>query len=157
LTHLTSSTAQCVKALSCRKIKKSLDILIYGEHTVVVTALNCCKNIGIGIKRTLFKTCLYTPIKHENKKNMINISCIICKFCSLRSGDALLGPCSEENVIACKSTSFPQSNLGRARRYPSRQKMDSPALCATICAIPTADESSHSATGMLHLHSNATC
>jgi len=36
-------------------------------------------------------------------------------------------------------------------RHPSRQKMDSPAVCAS-CAMPTADESSHSAAGMLHPH-----
>jgi len=28
--------------------------------------------------------------------------------------------------------------------------MDSPTACATICAIPTADESNHSPAGMLH-------
>jgi len=50
-------------------------------------------------------------------------------------------------------TSSPQSHLGRVCRYPSRQRLDSP----TSCAIPTADESNHSAKGMLHLHGNATC
>ena len=47
----------------------------------------------------------------------------------------------------------PQSHLGRGHRYPSRQRLDSPASCA----IPTADESNHSATGTLHIHGNATC
>jgi len=38
-----------------------------------------------------------------------------------------------------------QSNLGRAALPPPRQRIDSPA-CAS-CAIPTADESIHSASG----------
>jgi len=37
-------------------------------------------------------------------------------------------------------------------RNPSRQRMESSATCATICAVPTADESNHSATSMLHPH-----
>jgi len=41
------------------------------------------------------------------------------------------------------------------RRHPSRQRMDSPAACAS-CAMPTADESNHSAADMLHLHRSAT-
>jgi len=35
--------------------------------------------------------------------------------------------------------------------------MESPALCGTSSAIPTADESNHSAMGTLHPHGNATC
>jgi len=38
---------------------------------------------------------------------MIDISCIICKCCSLRLGEALLAPVQgilQENVIACKNT-----------------------------------------------------
>ena len=50
------------------------------------------------------------------------------------------------------TTSHPQSHLGRARRYPLRQRMESPASCATSCAIPAADESNHSATGIRHIH-----
>jgi len=56
-----------------------------------------------------------------------------------------------------KETSPPQSHLGRERRYPSRQRMDSPTSCAISCAIPIADESNHSATGTLHPHRSATC
>jgi len=40
-------------------------------------------------------------------------------------------------------TSPPQRHLGRACRYPIRQRMESPTMCATSCAIPTADESNH--------------
>jgi len=47
--------------------------------------------------------------------------------------------------------------LGRAHRYPSLQKMDLPTFCATSCAIPTADESNHSATGTVYPHRIATC
>jgi len=32
------------------------------------------------------------------------------------------------------------------------KRMDSPTGCATICAMPTADKSNHSATGTLHPH-----
>jgi len=38
------------------------------------------------------------------------------------------------------------------RRHFSRQRMDSPAACATIRAMPTADKSNHSAAGTLHPH-----
>jgi len=58
----------------------------------------------------------------------------------------------ESNTLNNKSS---QCHLGRACRYTSRQILDSPASCAASCAIPTADESNHSAT--LHLHGNATC
>jgi len=37
------------------------------------------------------------------------------------------------------------------RRHPARQKMDSPAACAS-CAMPIAVESNHSAAGTLHPH-----
>jgi len=66
--------------------------------------------------------------------------------------------CVRACVCACVrvrlqlSTSPPQSHLGRTRRYPSRQRMDSPASCAANCAVPTADESSHSAARTLHPH-----
>ena len=49
-----------------------------------------------------------------------------------------------------------QSHLGTARRLSSRQRMHSPASCAACCAIPIADESSHSAAGTLHPHRSAT-
>jgi len=39
---------------------------------------------------------------------------------------------------------------------PLQQRMDLPAACAS-CAVPTADESSHSAVGTLHPHRNTTC
>jgi len=48
------------------------------------------------------------------------------------------------------------SNLGRAHCYPSWQRMDTPASCATSCVIPTADESNHSSMGTLHPHHSAT-
>jgi len=35
------------------------------------------------------------------------------------------------------------------------QRMDSSAVCATSCAMPTADEDNHSAAGMLHPHCSA--
>ena len=47
--------------------------------------------------------------------------------------------------------------MGRVRRYPSRQRMDSPASCATNCAVPTADESNHSAVGTQHPHRRVVC
>jgi len=37
-------------------------------------------------------------------------------------------------------------------RHPSQQIMDSPAECATMCAMPTAYETSHLTTSMLHPH-----
>jgi len=40
--------------------------------------------------------------------------------------------------------------LEEPRRHPSRQRMDSPPACATIGAMPTADEPNHSAAGTLH-------
>jgi len=49
-----------------------------------------------------------------------------------------------------------QSNLGRAASLPIIQRMDSSAPCATSCAIPTVDESNHSAAGSLHPHYSAT-
>jgi len=54
-------------------------------------------------------------------------------------------------------TCLPRSHLGRVRRYPSRQRMDSPASCATDGAVPTANESNHSAAATLHPHRSATC
>jgi len=49
-----------------------------------------------------------------------------------------------------------QSNLGRATLPPLMQRMDSSAAFATSCAMPTGDESNHSATDMLHPHCSAT-
>jgi len=37
-------------------------------------------------------------------------------------------------------------------RHPSWQSMHLPAACATICTMPTADESNQSAASMLHPH-----
>jgi len=54
-------------------------------------------------------------------------------------------------------TISPESNLGRAHCYPSWQRMDLPATCATSYTIPTADKCSHSATGTLHPLGNSTC
>jgi len=61
------------------------------------------------------------------------------------------------SIIKTIITSHPLSHLGRACHYPSWQKKDSLASCDTSCAIPTADESNHSAMGTLHQHGNATC
>ena len=36
------------------------------------------------------------------------------------------------------------------------QRMDSPAFCGTSCAMPTADESNHSAAGTTHPHNYST-
>jgi len=55
------------------------------------------------------------------------------------------------------TTSPPQSHLGEARRHPSQQRMHSSSLCATSCAMLTADESNHLAAGTLHLHCSVTC
>ena len=49
------------------------------------------------------------------------------------------------------------SHLGRAASPPLTQRMDSPASCATSCAMPIADKSNHSAAGTLHPHRSATC
>ena len=46
---------------------------------------------------------------------------------------------------------MPQVIWEEPRRLPPRQIMDSPAVCAS-CAMPTADESNHSAAGTLHPH-----
>jgi len=43
----------------------------------------------------------------------------------------------------------PQSHLGKARRYPSRQRMHSSTACASS-AMSIADKSSYSATDKLH-------
>ena len=40
--------------------------------------------------------------------------------------------------------------------HPHMQRMDSPILCATICAIPTADETCHSVRGTTYPHHSAT-
>ena len=54
-------------------------------------------------------------------------------------------------LTAPYGTSPPESHLGRAHRYPSRQRMHSSTACAN-CAVSTADKSSYSATGTLHLY-----
>jgi len=55
-------------------------------------------------------------------------------------------------------TSPPLSHSGSAtHRHPSRQRMDSPIVCATIRAMSIAGKSNHSATGRLHPHCSATC
>ena len=59
--------------------------------------------------------------------------------------------------IAKTTTSPPQSHLWRALCHPSWWRMDSSASFATSCTMLTADESSHSAVGMLHAHRSATC
>lgn len=46
----------------------------------------------------------------------------------------------------------PQNNLGRAASPPLMQGMDSSAACVTRCAMPTADESNHTAMSMLKPH-----
>jgi len=46
-------------------------------------------------------------------------------------------------------TSPPQSHLGTACRYASRQRMHSSAACAS-CTMSTADKSSYLAVGTLH-------
>jgi len=46
---------------------------------------------------------------------------------------------------------LPKVILEEPHRQPSRERMDSPAACAS-CAMPTADESNHSAAGTLHPH-----
>ena len=61
------------------------------------------------------------------------------------------------HITNATTTSPPQCHMGTARRHPSRQRMHSPASCAISCAMPTADESSHSAAGTLHPHRSATC
>ena len=48
----------------------------------------------------------------------------------------------------CKQV-LPKVIWEEPRRHPSWQRMDSPAACAS-CAVPTADESNHSAAGTLH-------
>jgi len=40
--------------------------------------------------------------------------------------------------------------------HPLTQRMDSSAACASSCAMPTVDETNHSAAGMLHPHCTAT-
>jgi len=52
-------------------------------------------------------------------------------------------------------TSPPQSDLGRALRLPSRQRMHLSAACAS-CAMSTADKSNHSAVGTPHPYRTAT-
>jgi len=47
---------------------------------------------------------------------------------------------------------FPKVIWEEPQRHSLRQRMDSPAACATICAMPTADESNHSAANTLHQH-----
>ena len=51
-----------------------------------------------------------------------------------------------------KQQVLPKVIWGEPRRHPSRQRMDSPAACAIICAMLTAEESNHSAAGTLHPH-----
>jgi len=53
------------------------------------------------------------------------------------------------NIKTTKSS--PQNHLKTAHLHLSRQRMDSPAVCAS-CAMPTADESNHSAAGRLYPH-----
>ena len=59
-------------------------------------------------------------------------------------------------IISALLTTNPlQSNLGRARRRPSRQRMHSSAACASS-AMSTADKSNDSAAGMLPPYRSAT-
>jgi len=47
------------------------------------------------------------------------------------------------------------SELEEPHRHQLRQRMDSPAACAS-CALPTWDESNHSPADTLHRHRSAT-
>jgi len=49
-------------------------------------------------------------------------------------------------------TSPLQNHMGRAHRHSSWQRMHSSASCATSCTLLTANESNHSAAGMLRPH-----
>jgi len=49
-----------------------------------------------------------------------------------------------DRQVDSKRRSSPKVIWKEPRRHPSRQKMNSPAACAS-CAMPTADESNHSA------------
>jgi len=49
-----------------------------------------------------------------------------------------------------------QNNLRRVTSPPLIHRMESSAACVTSCAMTTADESNHSAAGMLHPHCSAT-
>ena len=81
------------------------------------------------------------------------IAVLDCAFLLLSAKDRFHYNCfiiSNNNFLLTAATNPPQSHLGRVRCYPSRQRLDLPASCVTSCAVPTADESSHSATGTLH-------
>jgi len=43
------------------------------------------------------------------------------------------------------------------KSFGKRHVVTSPASCATSCAMPTTEESNHSAVGMLHPHHRAPC
>jgi len=58
------------------------------------------------------------------------------------------------DVIKYLITNPPKVIWEEPRHHTSWQRMYSPAACAS-CAMPTADESSHSAEGMTHLHRSA--
>jgi len=60
-------------------------------------------------------------------------------------------------VVHNNNNKSSESHFKRARCHPSWQRMHSPTSCATICTMPSADESNHSAAGTLHPHCSATC
>jgi len=80
----------------------------------------------------------------DERKTSLSVVYILCT--SLRC-DSLRG--LNNSRLSSRTNKFSQSHLGRARRYPSRQRMHSSAACAS-CATSTADTSRYSAAGTLY-------
>ena len=79
--------------------------------------------------------------------------------CRNLGGFGRLGATQGHRQFQCNATTttIMTSHLGRVRRYPSWQRMESPTSCATSCATPTADKSNHSVMGTPHPQCIATC
>jgi len=86
-------------------------------------------------------------------QSCLNFSFITtCAYTLLILMSSMSGWCYAFTILTVSLTfskSFPKSFQ---KSVSLQQRMDSPASCATSCTIPTADESSHSATTVLHLY-----
>ena len=103
----------------------------------------------------------------RNKWSTLSNNAILVNFQSVSTFVIFLTPVGtvyKEKICICEVTIsllllrcwqsvkqvLPEVTWEEPRRHPLRQRMDSPASCATSCAMPTTDESNHSAAGTTH-------
>jgi len=124
-------------------------------NTLPYTKVHSHRMLCVALRRSAV-WCRAAPRAHRRTHIACFAVCIALHCGEMVCCAAPYGTVSSENEH-CEENKSSQSHLGRARRYPSRQRIDSPASCATNCAVPTADEFSYSATGKLHPHCSVTC